>query len=101
VLTRRGVGEKGRAQPGRAGAGGSVEWPGTGADDPDGVRTTGRDAVRRRAREERARAVWERARVGREEGARQAFIEREGRGEGELGRNGRQWPSMAATNAIE
>jgi hypothetical protein len=47
------------------------------------------------------RSEREGARVGRDEGARWAFIEREGRGEGEPGRNGRQWPSMAAIKAIE
>jgi hypothetical protein len=30
-----------------------------------------------------------------------AFIEREREGEAEPGRNDRQWPSMAAINAIE
>jgi hypothetical protein len=115
VLTRRGVGKQGRGSAGQGRSRGSVEWPGTCGELKLRRRSSGRgcsggsreaavqsdgDSEQGRQRGERERER-EGARVGREEGARRAFIERDGRGEGEPGRNGRQWPSMAAINAIE
>jgi hypothetical protein len=110
VLTRRGSASRGGARPGRGRARGSVEWPGTGADGPAGVQTTGRartvqrggssavdggapvngGSVRRRGREsERS----EGERLGRERGGSLGFYRaREGEPRGE--RDGR--PSMAA-----
>jgi hypothetical protein len=91
---------------GRAGVrlGGSVEWPGTGANRPAGVRTTGRsrrssgeaasdvgavdDELGRRRERER-----ERARGGREEGAQDFYRAREG----EERALGRERPAMAIT----
>jgi hypothetical protein len=115
VLTRRGGRQAGEGL-GRAGEeqGARSSGRGRAASSSSGGGRAGADAQaapeRQRFRAtataskgDREESVRERegARVGREEGARRAFIERDGRGEGEPGRNGRQWPSMAAINAIE
>jgi hypothetical protein len=97
---------------GRAGVrlGGSVEWPGTGANRPAGVRTTGRsrrssgeaasdagavdDELGRRRERERERELGEGERK-----ELKTFIEQERERRGRWGENGRPWPlrpSMAS-----
>jgi hypothetical protein len=97
----------GEGSVGQGAAWGSVEWPGTGKDGELGRRGAGRAPTTAAwgtvdSELGSGESVRERGSSGRERGRARGFYRGRGERRGRRGgTTGRQWPSMAAINAIE